>query len=149
MPSMPGRQKTERSRMTRKEPRRPLEEESFELLCARQCPEEEICGYFGVEAEDLDKWCSRTYGRNLEECIAMFAADGKCSLRGFQLKLAESNASMATWLGKQYLKQTDRPAAGLSAAGIRAANEQLMQLADLINHPQPGRTLAEVEGGVE
>lgn len=34
---------------------------------------------------------------------------GKISLRRHQMRLAEKNATMAIWLGKQYLGQTDRP----------------------------------------
>lgn len=34
---------------------------------------------------------------------------GKSSLRRAQWKLAEKNASMAIWLGKQYLGQRDEP----------------------------------------
>ena len=36
------------------------------------------------------------------------SASGKVTLRRYQLRLAEKNAAMAIWLGKQWLGQTDR-----------------------------------------
>lgn len=38
---------------------------------------------------------------------AKSAGMGKISLRRAQFRLAEKNANMAIWLGKQYLRQTD------------------------------------------
>lgn len=37
------------------------------------------------------------------------SAGGKMSLRRYQFELAKKNASMAIWLGKQYLGQSDNP----------------------------------------
>lgn len=60
---------------------------------------------------------------------------GKASLRRTQYKLAERNAAMAIWLGKQYLGQKDRreftgpdggPIQTLDLAGLN--DEQLEQL---------------------
>ena len=41
------------------------------------------------------------------EAFAMYSAPGKVSLRRFQYELARSNATMAIWLGKQWLGQKD------------------------------------------
>jgi hypothetical protein len=44
---------------------------------------------------------------------------GKSSLRRAQWKLAEKNASMAIWLGKQYLEQKDIVEQNVNADGVK------------------------------
>ena len=44
------------------------------------------------------------------------SAGGKRSLRRYQFDLAKTNATMAIWLGKQWLNQTDNPQAEETAA---------------------------------
>ena len=41
------------------------------------------------------------------ELYAQYAARGKSSLRRYQFNLAKTNATMAIWLGKQWLGQKD------------------------------------------
>jgi hypothetical protein len=44
---------------------------------------------------------------------------GKSSLRRAQWKLAEKNASMAIWLGKQYLEQKDIVEQNVNTDGVK------------------------------
>ena len=60
-----------------------------------------------VSDKTLDGWCKRTYGEHFSEVFAKKRGKGKISLRRMQWRLAEKNASMAIWLGKQYLDQKD------------------------------------------
>lgn len=62
-----------------------------------------------VSDKTLDGWCKRTYGERFSEVFAQKRGKGKVSLRRMQFRLAEKNASMAIWLGKQYLGQRDQP----------------------------------------
>ena len=101
---------------------RPLKEinqKDFEKLCGLQCTQEEICGFFGVTDKTLRSWCRRTYGRSFSEIFSQKRGLGKISLRRHQFRLAEKNANIAIWLGKQYLGQKEpdprgdgRPPAG-------------------------------------
>lgn len=84
-----------------------INQKSFENLCSMQCTEEEICGFFGVTDKTLNGWCKRTYGKNFSEIYKEKRAGGRISLRRSQFRLAEKNATMAIWLGKQYLGQKD------------------------------------------
>lgn len=86
-----------------------VDKEQFEKLCSLFCSEEEICGYFSISHDTLSRWLHQTYGKdvNFKQAFAMFNAKGKISIRRTQLKLAENNASMAIFLGKQYLGQKD------------------------------------------
>ena len=58
---------------------------------------------------NLKRWCKRTYELTFAEAYKKYSAKGKVSLRRAQFKLAEKNASMAIFLGKQYLGQRDFP----------------------------------------
>lgn len=88
-------------------PLKPINQIEFEKLCGLQCTLEEICGWFDVCSDTLETWCKRTYKRSFSEVFAQKRGVGKISLRRSQWRLAEKNANMAIWLGKQYLDQKD------------------------------------------
>lgn len=89
-------------------PRIEIDKEQFEKLCLIQCTQEEIAGWFKCSDDTLNNWCRREYGQTFSGVYKNFSADGKTSLRRAQFKLAQTNASMAIWLGKQYLGQRDQ-----------------------------------------
>jgi len=85
-----------------------IDKEAFEKLCSILCTEEEICGYFQVSHDTLNRWCKQEYnGLTFEETFKIKSSIGKISLRRIQFKQAEKNPTMAIFLGKQYLGQTD------------------------------------------
>ena len=88
-------------------PHKEINKMHFESLCKIQCTEEEICDFFNVTDKTLSGWCKRTYGKNFSETYKEKRAGGKISLRRAQFQLAEKNAAVAIWLGKQYLGQKD------------------------------------------
>lgn len=88
-------------------PHKEIDQKNFESLCGLQCTLEEICGFFGVTDKTLDGWCKRTYGSSFSEVFKQKRGAGKISLRRSQFRLAEKNANMAIWLGKQYLGQSE------------------------------------------
>lgn len=92
-------------------PRKIIEKKGFEKLCELQCTRDEICGFFEVDDMTLNKWCKETYGKTFSAVYGEKRASGKISLRRRQFNLAETNATMAIWLGKQWLGQTDTPQA--------------------------------------
>ena len=85
-----------------------IEKESFERLCSILCTETEICGFFKTSHDTLNRWCHQEYGMTFTEAWGQFSSLGKISLRRIQFKQAETNPSMAIWLGKQILGQTDQ-----------------------------------------
>lgn len=93
--------------------RRPkeIDQKQFENLCGLQCTYDEICSWFDVTDKTLNSWCKRTYGKNFSEVFNEKRGRGKISLRRTQWELAKKNASMAIFLGKQYLGQSDQGAA--------------------------------------
>ena len=90
-------------------PRKEIKKEQFETLCGYQCTEEEICGVLDVSEKTLIKWCKETYGKTFSKVFAEKRMAGRVSLRRKQWKIADSNATMAIFLGKQFLGQSDNP----------------------------------------
>ena len=88
-------------------PKKEIDQEQFEKLCAIQCTKFEICSWFDVTDKTLEHWVNNTYGRHFSEVFAEKREAGKISLRRSQWRLAEKNASMAIFLGKNYLGQED------------------------------------------
>lgn len=91
----------------------------FENLCGIQCTEAEICGVLECSADTLNRWCKRTYKMTFADTYKSKSQVGKSSLRRAQWKLAEKNASMAIWLGKQYLEQKDIVEQNVNADGVK------------------------------
>lgn len=88
-------------------PRKEINQSQFESLCGLQCTKQEICDFFGLTDKTLESWCKRTYKAGFSEVFRQKRGKGKVSLRRTQWQLAEKNASMAIFLGKQYLGQRD------------------------------------------
>ena len=88
-------------------PKKELDKETFENLCAIQCTKDEICAVFDIDEKTLTRWCKDTYNMGFSEIYKNKAKYGLMSLRRTQFKLAEKNTSMAIFLGKQYLGQKD------------------------------------------
>lgn len=88
-------------------PRKEIDVDQFESLCALQCTLQEIAGFFYCSEDTIERWCKRTYEESFADVYKKHAEKGKISLRRAQFKLAEKSASMAIFLGKNYLGQSD------------------------------------------
>lgn len=98
------------SEVTKRKRGRPkinIDETTFKKLCELQCTREEISGFIGCSHDTLERWCKKTYGDTFEHVFAQLRQGGRISLRRSQFKIAQKNATMAIWLGKQYLGQKD------------------------------------------
>lgn len=99
-------------------PRTEIDKKTFEGLCEIQCTAEEIAGWFRCSHDTLERWCKRTYGKTFEEVFAVYRGNGRISLRRSQFRLAQKNAVMGIWLGKQYLGQKDEQTVNQNIAPI-------------------------------
>jgi len=79
----------------------------FEQLCHIQCTLGEMAGFLRVNKDTLSDRAKLHYKEDYSVVYKRFSEGGKCSLRRSQFKLAQKNASMGIWLGKQYLDQKD------------------------------------------
>lgn len=88
-------------------PQKEINLETFKGLCFIQCTITEIAGVLDCSTDTVEAWCLRELHMTFSEAFKKYSAGGKMSLRRSQFKLAEKNATMAIWLGKQYLGQRD------------------------------------------
>lgn len=102
---MPMREVTDMAKMGR--PRKEINKDEFEKLCGIMCTKEEIANIFDCSEDTIERWCKRTYNSTFAVAFKKYSADGKASLRRTQFKLAEKSATMAIFLGKNYLGQKD------------------------------------------
>lgn len=85
-----------------------IDEEVFIGLCRIQCTLNEIAGFFKCSEDTVERWCKRTFKKTFAETYKIHSVNGKISLRRYQFRMAEHNVTMAIWLGKQYLGQSDK-----------------------------------------
>jgi hypothetical protein len=106
-------------------PPKKIDKREFEGLCELQCTRDEICNWFDITDKTLDAWCKRTYqddeGKPMgfSAVFAIKRGKGKIALRRTQFRLAQKNAAMAIWLGRNYLGQSENV-----RVDIAATNEQ-------------------------
>lgn len=101
----------EKPKMGRPSKQDNISKEQFEALCSIQCTLEEVCCVLDVSPPTLEAWVKKTYGPGYTflKIFKIKRCNGLVSLRRNQLKLSETNATMAIFLGKNYLGQSDNP----------------------------------------
>lgn len=88
-------------------PKIEINNEQFKKLCELQCTKEEIAGFFNCGESKIEAYCKEEHGETFQTVFKKLSVGGKMSLRRYQFELAKHNASMAIFLGKQMLGQTD------------------------------------------
>lgn len=114
-------------------PPKKIDKEQFEKLCAIQCTLEEMEGFLGVSGDTIERWCVKEYGKNFAEVFRLKRGLGKVSLRRSQFRLAETNPTMAIWLGKQYLGQTDE-----QKITVNSIDDSIKQMEAYFDHKKAG-----------
>lgn len=79
--------------------------ETVKKLSGIQCTRDEIAAFLEMSDDALQSAAKREFGCVLIEKLREWRGGGKCSLRRKQWKLADTSASMAIFLGKNYLEQ--------------------------------------------
>ncbi len=78
----------------------------LEKLNMLHCTDQEIADWFGVTTRTIER---RRTEPEFAAAMQRGRSKGKIQVRRMQMKLLEAgNATMAVWLGKQMLGQTDR-----------------------------------------
>lgn len=109
-------------------PRKQIAWEQFEKLCELHCTQSEIASFFHVHTETLRDAAIRHYGDDYSTIYKRYLENGNCSLRRDQRVIAKKNATMAIWLGKQYLGQKDLPDQQLNEQALTQFNALMAQL---------------------
>lgn len=68
---------------------------------------EEIAGAHYMCAQTLKNWLAATTGKSFRELKALCSGASKLKLRRNQMLMSEKSATMAIWLGKQWLGQKE------------------------------------------
>lgn len=71
-------------------------------------PKRRFADFWKYLTKPLMVGAGRTYKTGFSDIYRQKREMGKISLRRSQFRLAEKNANMAIWLGKQYLNQKDK-----------------------------------------
>lgn len=97
--------------------------EQLKKLAAMHCTEQEMAGFFNMPLELFNRRLNANPAAR--EAIEAGRALGRLSLRRFQMKQAETNATMAIFLGKVMLGQREptTPGYGLNSNGLPAAGD--------------------------
>ena len=117
-------------------PKKEIDYTNVEKLVNIQCTQDEIASFLGISTRTLqrDEQFMELFNRGRE--------NGKMSLRRMQWKHAEKSVPMAIWLGKQYLGQRDK--VEYTDDGVKAINDNINNIASLINNPKKNRTEEDV-----
>ena len=117
-------------------PKKEIDYATVEKLANIQCTQDEIASFLGISTRTLqrDEQFMELFNRGRE--------NGKMSLRRMQWKHAEKSVPMAIWLGKQYLGQRDK--VEYTDDGVKAINDNINNIANLINNPKKNRTEEDV-----
>ena len=117
-------------------PKKEIDYTTVEKLANIQCTQDEIASFLGISTRTLqrDEQFMELFNRGRE--------NGKMSLRRIQWKHAEKSVPMAIWLGKQYLGQRDK--VEYTDDGMKSINENINNIANLLNNPKPNRTEEDV-----
>ena len=111
-------------------PRKEFSWEQFEKLCGIQCSKAEIAGFFDVSEDTIERRIKETTGDTYAEIYKRLSSSGKITVRRKQFQLVnkeDPNPQMLIWLGKQYLKQSEKN--------------------DTISIENPGKLIIDLSGG--
>lgn len=104
----------------------------IEGLCHIQCTAAEIAGVMGCSTETLSRKIKETHGIGFSEFYKQHSDGGKASLRRAQFRLAERNAGMAIWLGKQYLGQREPGIGDVQGGGEKPTDNLYNAIAEAV-----------------
>jgi len=111
-------------------PTKNINRKDFEKLCYMLCTVPEIAAYFEMHEDTLRVAVEREYGEPFSGIYAQKKEGGKISLRRKQHQIAEKNAAMAIFLGKNYLGQSDKQEIAQTTTHKIASIEELIEASE-------------------
>lgn len=89
-------------------PKKEINWDELDRLCAIHCTRQEIADWFGVHEDTIDNHCKEVHGVSFSVYYAQNKSKGKMSLRRRQYtKAMDGDTTMLLWLGKNWLDQSD------------------------------------------
>jgi IS30 family transposase len=106
--------------------------EQLEKLCALHCTAVECAAFFDMSIDTLERHIKERYSLSFPEYFQQKAANGKISLRRRQFEMAQTIPSLAIFLGKQWLGQSDKQEIQQQVTGTQTINITQENILDLI-----------------
>lgn len=106
-PKKPDADRTPVKKWSGSVPEKQIDLEQILYWIEMQATQQEIAASFRMDIGTLDAYLKEGFGLGFSQLKEKVNGTGKLSLRRYQFKQAENNATMAIWLGKCWLGQTD------------------------------------------
>tara|TARA_R110000822_G_scaffold50219_4_gene131343 strand:+ start:883 stop:1239 length:357 start_codon:yes stop_codon:yes gene_type:complete len=107
-------------------PRLDIDPEALRKLCRLNCTVEEIAAYFECNKKTIERRMAED--ESFSDIVHNSRSMGKLSVRRQQFKIMEGgNPTMAIWLGKQLLGQSDKREVEVSSQSLE---QTLIELAE-------------------
>ena len=84
-------------------PKIEIDWKDFEKLCLIQCSIAEVCQFFHISHQTLERRCREHYGETFGQVFEKKRVGGLISLRHSMLKMSDKHPSMAIFLAKNWL----------------------------------------------
>lgn len=97
--------------------------------------QEEIAGSFRVSKDTLERRLIEMTGLSFAQLKEKACGAAKIKLRNNQMKLSETNATMAIWLGKQWIGQKDPDKSDAIIISHDAASLAMKEILDKTKDP--------------
>ena len=89
-------------------PKIDIDYEALDKMLGIQCTAEECACVFGISSDTLVTRIKEDHHMTFSEYFKLKRGAGKVSLRRKQYEMSKKNPTMAIWLGKQWLNQSDK-----------------------------------------
>jgi hypothetical protein len=89
-------------------PRLEIDWKLFENLCILQCSIEEICLFFHISHQTLERRCKEYYGETFGQVFEKKRVGGLISLRRNLFNMSAKNPAVAIFMAKNLLGMSDR-----------------------------------------
>jgi hypothetical protein len=107
-------------------PRLNIDPEALRKLCHLNCTVEEIAAFFGCNKKTIERRMAED--ESFAEIVDNGRSMGRLSVRRHQFRIMEGgNPTMAIWLGKQLLGQSDKREVEVSSESLE---QTLLELAE-------------------
>jgi len=114
-------------------PIKEIEWKEFEQLCFLQCSITEMCQWFHISHQTLERRCKEHYGETFGQVFEKKRVGGLISLRRSLFKQAEHNVAAAIFLAKNLLGMRDNQVeVNVDARSVNIAPETLKALQDTV-----------------
>ena len=89
-------------------PRKEIDWKEFESLCKLQCSILEMCQWFHISHQTLERRCREFYGETFGQVFEKKRVGGLISLRRNMFRMSEKQPAVAIFLAKNFLGMTDK-----------------------------------------